>query len=83
MISPTGGLACWRAISDIQALTRQAMGAFVGRSCVRARPIPAASGGVCATEPGPLLPSSPVCHSWRLEVGGALACRSALRSLGS
>src|ERR1700747_3582370 len=82
MISPTGGLACWQAISDIQALTRQAMGAFVGCSCVRAGPIPAASGGVYATGPGPLLPSSPVCHSWRLEVGGALACRSAFAFFG-
>ena len=68
MISPTGGLACWQLISDIRALARQGMGAFVGCSCVRARPIPAASGGVYATGSGPPLPSSPVCHSWRLEV---------------
>ena len=30
MISPAGGLACWQAISDIQTLARQAVGAFVG-----------------------------------------------------
>jgi|SRR5215472_15871546 hypothetical protein len=74
MISPTGGLACWQLISDIQALARQAMGAFVGCSCVRARPIPAASGGVYATGPGPPSPSSPVCHSWRLRSPAVAHC---------
>src|SRR5262249_50544882 len=70
MISPTGGLACWQLISDIRALARQAMGAFVGCSCVRARPIPAASGGVYATGPGPL------CHHRRCATPGAWRLRS-------
>jgi hypothetical protein len=66
MISPTGGLACWQAISDIRALARQAMGAVVGCSCVKG---PARSrlqaGGVYATGPGPL------CHHRRCATPGA------------
>jgi hypothetical protein len=64
-----GGLACWQAISDIRALARQAMGAFVGCSCVRARPIPAASGGRLRHRTGPpfaITAGVPLAGAWRL-----------------
>jgi hypothetical protein len=70
MISPTGGLACWQAISGVQALARQAMGAFVGVLMRRDMPSPGCKRGRLRLPERAPLPSSPVCHSWRLEVGG-------------
>jgi hypothetical protein len=74
MISPTGGLACWQAISDIQALARQAMGAFVGwswvgiaRSRLQAGRLHHRTGPPCHIAGVPFL----------LGGWGALACRSA------